>query len=149
GVSNGFFTFYFCHDPHCTGESWYDPKKFDEFDQLYLTSHEITSLRHLKWGLRRLYTDALLYFGNIRQAYRFLRFKEKLAIGEFFRKQLFDPNDMANRGASLRLENIARDDRYLIAEYACKTYEPPDRDTPQLIDFMRDRYRQAKGAGRQ
>jgi hypothetical protein len=148
GVSRGFFQFYFCYDPHPSGESWYDPKNFAEFDPVYLGSKEIVSLRHLKWGLRRLYTDALLYFGNIRQAYRYLRSKGKPTIGDFFREHLFDAKAMTSRGASLRLENIARDDRYLIAEIACKTYEPPDRDTPQLIDFMRDRYRQAMDSGR-
>ena len=87
GVSRGFFEFYFCYDPHANGESWYDPKNFPEFDPTFLISNEIVSLRQLKWGLRRLYTDALLYFGNIRQAYRYLRSKPKETLRTFFQKR--------------------------------------------------------------
>ena len=73
GMSRGFFHFYFQHDPHPDGGSWYDPKALPEFEPRFLSSTELVSLKHLKWGLRRFYMDALLSFGNIRQAYRTLR----------------------------------------------------------------------------
>ena|ERR1700676_5501254 len=79
GVSRGFFDFYFLYDPHADGYSWYDPKKLPEFEERFIGATELLSLNHLKWGLRRLYIDALLSFGNIRQAYRSLRAHDKSA----------------------------------------------------------------------
>jgi hypothetical protein len=48
----------------------------------------------------------------------------------------------------LPLEPIARDDRYLIAEIACKTYDPADETTPILTEFMKERYKQQSAAGK-
>jgi hypothetical protein len=38
GMSRGFFEFYFQHDAHLDGGSWYDPKKLPEFEPRFLTS---------------------------------------------------------------------------------------------------------------
>jgi hypothetical protein len=46
------------------------------------------------------------------------------------------------------LEQIARDDRYLIAEIACKTYDPSDTDLPSLTEFMKERFNQQINAGK-
>ena len=43
------------------------------FDTGWLEGSTIKSIDHLKWGMYRFYVDALLYFGNIRSAYRGLR----------------------------------------------------------------------------
>jgi hypothetical protein len=131
GVSRGFFEFYFLYDPHPDGGSWYDPKKLPDFDERFLIATELLSLKHLRWGLRRLYTDALLQFGNVRQAYRALRTAQgKYDVLARMKRCAFNTKEMTNRGSGLPLEAIARDDRYLIAEVACKTYDPADHSIP-------------------
>jgi hypothetical protein len=117
GVSKGFFDFYFLYDPHADGASWYDPKTLSEFEPRFLKANELLNLNHLKWGLRRFYMDALLSFGNIRQAFRALRVaRDKYEITARMRKCAFDTKNMTARGKGLPLQQIARDDRYLIAE---------------------------------
>jgi hypothetical protein len=149
GVSRGFFDFYFLYDPHPDGCSWYDPKKLPEFEDRFLTATELLSLKHLKWGLRRLYMDALLSFGNIRQAFRSLRTaRDRYDVAAQLKRYAFDTKSMISRGSGLPLEPIARDDRYLIAEIACKTYDPADRSLPALSEFMRTRYREQSEAGK-
>ena len=72
----------------------------------------MASLAHLKWGLYRLYVDALLYFGNIRTAFRSLR---DLAISDletFFRSQRFDTGAVKRRVPPLPLNQIAKDSRF-------------------------------------
>ena len=135
GVSRGFSEFYFSYDPHPDGHSWYDPKKLPEFEERFIGANELLNINHLKWGLRRLYIDALLHFGNIRQAFRTLRTKDKLGIILSLTKQRFNTKDMISRGSGLPLETIAQDDRYLIAEIACKTYDPADTSMPLLIEL--------------
>ena len=72
GVSEGFFEHYWL-----SNESYaYDVSKLEGYDKDWFNKNPkrcILSLDHLKWGLYRLYIDALLYFGNIRSAYRSLR----------------------------------------------------------------------------
>jgi hypothetical protein len=148
GVSRGFFDFYFLHDPHPDGHSWYDPKKLPEFEPRFIGARELLSLNHLKWGLRRLYMDALLYFGNIRQAYRSLRTREIVGIISMLNQRPFEPKKMTSRGSGLPMQTIARDDRYLIAEIACKTYDPADATMPRLTEFMTERYKQHSAAGK-
>jgi Zn-dependent peptidase ImmA (M78 family) len=141
GMSRGFFQFYFFNDPH-PSSSWYDPKKFPDFDRRYLKSSEITGLKHLRWGLYRLYIDGLLYFGNIRQAYRVLSAMSENQLANFFSQRLF-AGPSFNRGNSLPLNEIPEADRYLIAETACKTYQPADPTIPGLISFLTELYRSA------
>ena len=149
GVSKGFFDFYFLYDPHSDGASWYDPKKLPEFEERFLKAHELLSLNHLKWGLRRFYMDALLSFGNIRQAFRSLRTaNEKYDITARMRKCAFDSKHLIERGKGLPLQQIARDDRYLIAEIACKTYDPADTTWPALTEFMKGRLKQQLATGK-
>lgn len=148
GVSRSFFDFYFSYDPHAEGHSWYDPKTLPEFEEQFIGATELVSLAHLKWGLRRLYIDALLSFGNIRQAFRSLRTARQRhdVIARLARP--FDTKAMTSRGSGLPLEAIARDDRYLIAEVACKTYDPADASLPALNEFMRARYKEQSEAGK-
>jgi hypothetical protein len=84
--------------------------------------------------------DALLNFGNIRQAFRTLRSaRDKYELTARL-KSPFNHKAMMLRGSGLPLEPIARDDRYLIAEVACKTYDPADDSLPVLSDFMMARF---------
>jgi hypothetical protein len=148
GISEGFFRFYFLTNPHSQGGYWYNPEKLPGYDPVFLNSSTLQSLRHLKWGLSRLYIDGLLYFGNIRQCYRTLRGLKFEQLATFFRNKAFDPNARTGRNDHLPLTNIAKDDRYLIAETACKTYAPADESMPDLIEFIKGRYTEAVAAGK-
>jgi hypothetical protein len=93
--------------------------------------------------------DALLSFGNIRQAYRTLRtVNRREDIPLYTGRCAFNTSAMQARGSGLPLQQIARDDRYLIAEIARKTYDPADANLPALTDFMRDRFKKQVSAGR-
>jgi hypothetical protein len=148
GASRGFFDFYFIYDPHADGNIWYDPKTFPEFEGRFIGASELLSLNHLKWGLRRLYMDAILSFGNIRQAYRSLRTQDKAGIIARLKERAFNKKEMMGRGSGLPLQSIARDDRYLIAEIACKTYDSADASMPRLAEFMKEGYKQQSTAGK-
>ena len=70
-VGDGFFRYYWLQGPE---QHPYNVREVPGFSKDWLQSEEmITSLAHLKWGLYRLYIDALLYFGNVRTAFRRLR----------------------------------------------------------------------------
>jgi hypothetical protein len=100
GMSREFFDFYFLYDPHAQGYSWYDPTKLPEFDERFIGANELLNLNHLKWGLRRLYMDALLYFGNIRQAYRSLRAQDKSGLVAGLGQPHFNPKEKSWRRKS-------------------------------------------------
>ena len=118
-VSADFFRYYWLSQPD---QHPYNVAELQDFDQKWLQATSIQSLGHLRWGLRRLYTDALLYFGSVRTAYRRLRAFTEKELNAFFAKQRFDTDAIRARGPSLALDSIARDDRYLISEMACKSY---------------------------
>ena len=72
--------------------------------------------------MHRLYTDGLLYFGNVRTAYRKLRPLTAEQLDAFFSSRRFDTETIKARGPALPLVAIPKDDRYLISEMACKSY---------------------------
>jgi hypothetical protein len=100
----------------------YNVSTLPDYDPSWLESDTLVSLAHLRWGLYRLYTDGLLYFGNVRTAYRKLRALTQPELEEFFGGKRFDTDAIRARGPALPLSHIARDDRYLISEMACKSY---------------------------
>lgn len=118
-VSDDFFQYYWLSDP---SRHPYDPKQVPDFDLRWPSATAITSLPHLRWGLQRLYIDGLLYFGNVRTAYRKLRSLTLAELGRFFGKRRFDTQAIKRRGPALPLGTLPRDDRYLISEMACKSY---------------------------
>lgn len=118
-VSDDFFHYYWLSD---SPRHPYDVKRLTDFDQRWLDSNAIASLAHLRWGLYRLYTDGLLYFGNVRTAYRKLRSFTESELNGFFGKRRFDSEAIRARGPALPLTTILKDDRYLISEMACKSY---------------------------
>ena len=70
-VGDGFFRYYWMQAP---AQHPYSVRDVPGFSEDWLQSEGmIASLAHLKWGLYRLYIDALLYFGNVRTAFRRLR----------------------------------------------------------------------------
>jgi len=118
-VSDDFFHYYWLSAPTLHP---YDVKCMPDFDAKWLASNAIASLEHLRWGLYRLFTDGLLYFGNVRTAYRKLRALNGTELATFFGKRRFDTEAIKARGPSLPLSVIPKDDRYLVSEMACKSY---------------------------
>lgn len=145
GVSDAFFSYYWTGDVPTT----YDPKKLSEYEISYKTVEAIISIDHLIWGLRRIYTDALLLCGNVRKYFRSYGQADYKSLTEFVSSVQFDTEAVKRRGPSLPLINIPRDDRYLISEMACKSYgETPKRASDlkaALIDAYSDHVRLGGG----
>ena len=118
-VSDAFFQYYWLIVPPTHP---YDVRSVPGYIDSWKDSHEITSLEHLKWGLYRLYTDALLYFGNVRTAFRSLRDLSLDELQNLFAEKRFDTIAIERRGPPLPLKSIIKDNRYLISEMACKSY---------------------------
>ena len=118
------------------------------FDASWGSQSCIVSLDHLSWGLYRLYTDGLLWFGNVRTAYRKLRTKSFETLEQFFTKRRFDTDALKARGPALDLHSIARDDRYLISEMACKSYGNTPTAESELRNALVTAFRAHKEMGR-
>jgi len=143
-VSDDFFRYYWlaCPDDHP-----YRVAAIPGFQKAWLKSVAITSLDHLRWGLYRLFVDGLLYFGNVRTAYRKLRSMNAESLRQFFSSKCFDTEMFKGRGPALPLEPIARDDRYLISEMACKSYGDQPMTTSDLRDALLEAFRAHMQAG--
>ncbi len=128
-LSEGAFRYYWLSAPGHT----YDVTAIPNYHPSYATVDRILSLDQLSWGLHRLYCDSLLYYGSIRNGYRTIRTRTYDELEEFFASQRFPGDRMVHRGPALPLETINRDDRYLIAEQACKSFEPSDADNDMLL----------------
>lgn len=144
GPSQGFFDYYWMSAPSHT----YDVKQVDNasFQDAWISGTSIVSISHLRWGLYRFYVDALLYFGNIRSAYRKLRELTIDEIHDLFQTKRIDTTSMLSRGPILSIEDISLDNRYLVAEQACKSLELRE-GTSAFEDFMIERYRQRISRG--
>lgn len=144
-VSDGFFQYYWLTKPE--GHP-YPVDTIPGFDRHWLVeANEIISLDHLWWGIYRIYIDGLLFFGNVRTAFRKLRaltFDELLL---FFHKYHFDTTGIKRRGPPLPLQNIAKDDRYLIAEVACKSYGEYPEQKSELHEALVEALKSHLSAG--
>jgi hypothetical protein len=145
GPSFGFFKYYWLSGSELLRVHPHDVTKISGYDTRYEGQENVISLAHLKWGLSRFYIDALLYFGNIRQAYRVLRNKTFDELAQYFSKSRFDTQRLHQRGPYLPMGTIAKDDRYLVAELACKTYDPNSAEP--LENILRQEFRRRKAAG--
>lgn len=145
-VSLGFFEYYWLDT---SPEHPYDVKALPDFDEDWFKPPctRIRSLKHLRWGLYRLYVDGLLFFGDIRNAYRVLRVKSKQDLVEFYKRHRFDTEAMKNRGPALPLMRIPKDNRYLISEMACKSYGENPATVSDLIDALKGAWQQHQKAG--
>src|SRR6266571_2398041 len=106
-VSDDFFRYYWLA---AASDHPYDVKVIPNFQEAWLQSSAITSLAHLKWGLHRLFTDGLLWFGNVRTAYRKLRSMTRDELPAFFARRRFNTQLIKERGPALALTPIAKDD---------------------------------------
>ena len=141
-MSRGFFTYYWLMAPAHP----YDVTALEDFDPVYQEQTAIVSVDHLRWGLVRFYLDALLYFGNIRSAYRFLREMGVEELVAFFAPYRIDTAALASRGPALPLQGIVRDDRYLISEMACKSLAATSGPS-QLGEVLKAAYAARVAAG--
>ena len=143
-VTDGFFKYYWLSVPDMHP---YDVTKLPEYRDNWQELDSIESLDHLSWGLYRLYSDGLIWFGNIRAAYRELRTKDLDYLEKFFSGKRFDTDAIEHRGPALELSAIAKDNRYLISEMACKSYgDSPD--SSDLKDVLLNSYRNLSKNGR-
>lgn len=130
GCSAGFFRYYFLTIPE--RHLYLCSKVMEPLPTI--DERGIASLEQFEWGFRRLYTDALLCFGNIRSAYRKFRSMEYEELVEYFSSKRLPSNQLALRGQVLPFKKIPVDDRYLISEVACKAYSAPSHDGKLLIE---------------
>jgi hypothetical protein len=119
GVSDGFYQYYWLSTPLHP----YEVERIPDFHPSYAEQRTISSVQQLRWGMYRIYVDSLLYFGSIRNGYRFLRNMSFSDLQSFFTSRRYDTDAISKRGPALPMKQIARDDRYLISEMACKTYD--------------------------
>ena len=147
GVSDGFYRYYWLTAPKLHP---YEVVKLPGYSAEVLQGDLIRSHEHLKWGLYRLYVDALLFYGDVRIAFNKLRALSSAELDQFFQSKRFDDDAMARRGPAISLRNIAKDNRYLISEMACKSYAPPAEGQSNLKSFLMQAFEahSAKGGGR-
>lgn len=144
-VGDGFFRYYWLQTPE---QHPYSVREVPGFSEDWLRSEAmIASLAHLNWGLYRLYIDALLYFGNVRTAFRKLRDLSIPEIADFFSCERFDTEAIKRRGPSLPLKPIAKDSRYLISEMACKSYGDSAGTDGDLRTVLLEAYEAHAAAG--
>jgi len=144
GITYGFFKYYWLTAP---SEHPYPVKKLADYDSKYLDKEKIVSLQHLRWGLRRIYTDSLFYYGNITNGFSRLNIKNEKELNVYFENKNFPTNKIKIRGKPLEFEFIPFNDRHLISEMACKTYEAMPESTQDLKQYLIDNYTEAKKSG--
>ena len=122
GMSDGFYSYYFLDIPE---NHPYPVERVFGFGPYRPPEgvREIKSLQQFQWGVRRFIMDAMLYWGNLRQAYRELRVFTRDVIADQFAFKRMDESRMITRGSVIQPDHIPQDHRYLITEMACKTYE--------------------------
>jgi hypothetical protein len=129
GISKGFFDFYFC----------YKPTKYPyNIDCIYhgtnIDNKMIMTLHQLEYGFKRFMIDALLFWGDFRNAHRELRNKTFQELEELFESKCFDSQYLKARGIVLPFKNIDHDDRYLISEMAETAYGSDGKNGISFIE---------------
>jgi hypothetical protein len=145
-VSAGFFRYYWLSEPRHP----YDVAHIPEHHATYKSVAQILSIGQLYWGLYRCYVDSLLYFGSVRDGYRALRGLSYEDLEAFFGERRYDSDALLHRGAALPLESISQDDRYLIAEQACKSFDAPEGHEAELLSVLKGAWAEhlEQGGGR-
>lgn len=143
-ITDGFFQYYWNTAPL---KHPYSVSAIIGFQAAWIDSSVITSLAHFKWGFYRLFIDGLLWFGNVQEAFRSLRDMSFTELTSFFEEKRFNTELMKERGSALGLYNIAKDDRYLISEMACKSYGDKASTPGELKDALMLSFRNYKENG--
>jgi hypothetical protein len=142
-VSDAFFRYYWLDKP----DHPYDLDSIPGYQSIWSEQKMIISLEHFKWGIHRIYSDCLLYFGNIRRGFRALRSKNFREIRDSFVQRRFDTAAIRKRGAALHLHMIEKDDRYLISEMACKSYGQSPHGASDLKNALIEAWREHQNGG--
>jgi hypothetical protein len=144
-VSEGFFRYYWLKT---TALHPYPVERLPGFESSWLDDNAtIKSLGHLKWGLYRLFVDALLFFGNVRTAFRKLRDLAYEEIEDWFALQRFDTEAIRRRGPALALSSIPKDNRYLISEMACKSFGAIELEDGDMKKALVEAYKISAASG--
>ncbi len=144
-VSDDFFHYYWLESPITHP---YAVDQLHDFDCRWTSgTTAILSLSHLKWGLYRLFVDALLYFGNVRTAFRTLRTLTREDLDAFFQPKRFNTEAIKRRGSVLPLHVIAQDNRYLVSEQACKSFGDSSESEGVMRQALRQAYEQHREKG--
>lgn len=144
GVTDGFLRYYFLSFP--TKHSYPVDRHWD--GSSLISEVGIASLPQLNFGLRRFFTDALLYWGNIRSAYRELRIKTYEEIETLFLSKCYETEHMTRRSKVLPFHQIPVDDRYLISEIAYKAYSREAMESVTLLERTLVKEYQKSGGGK-
>lgn len=142
-VSEGFFKYYWNSETPCL----YEVSALPWYHDSYAKAEQILSLDQLRWGLYRLYSDCLLFYGTIQNGFRELRTKDFDTLARLNYIRRHDTERMVRRGPALSLGDIAKDDRYLIAEQACKSFDPPDGEERDLLMVLKGAWHEHVEAG--
>ncbi|MHB1049318.1 MAG: hypothetical protein ACYC09_04490 [Bacteroidota bacterium] len=145
GFTFGFFKYYWLAKPE---KHPYKVDLLDDYEKEFIGKQEIISLKHLRWGLTRVYIDALLFYGNISNGFKHISVKKYETIEKYFEGKCFPIETITARGHSLKFIDIPKEDRYLISEMACKTYEAPSESESDLKQFLIENYTEAIKQGR-
>ncbi len=125
----------------------YPAQTLSPFNPDWVAGDTIKSLQHLEWGLRQLYSDSLMWWGNIREGYRQLRQMSGTQLKSFFAVRRYDTDAIRRRGPSIPLEVIPKDNRYLISEMACKSYGATPRSEGELERALLKAFEAHEAAG--
>ena len=136
-VSQALFSYYWLTVP--AGHP-YDVRGIPCFNENSAASDNINSLDQLFWGLYRFYVDALLFFGNVRTAYKELTAYERDELNSYFQRHRYDTVGLAQRGDPISPVAIAKDNRYLISEMACKSFDAPHVPDGELATALMKLY---------
>ena len=143
-ISDVLFRYYWLSAPELHP---YDVAKIPCFEDRFIGLPHIISLDHLYWGLYRFYVDALLYFGNIRTAFQSLRNLSESELRHFHEKHRIDNEALKHRGKPIGLAEIAKDNRYLISEMVCKSFDDSQIPGGELGEALVNQYREHIHAG--
>lgn len=145
-MSEGFFRYYWETVPP-PGAHPYDVRKIPGYRSTDAAG-VISSIDQLYWGLYRFYVDCLLFHGTMRIGYRQMRAMAHDELAAYFKKRCVDHGALTARGAALPLSLIPKDERYLISEMACKSFEPrPEVASTDMLDHLRQEYEAARAQG--
>lgn len=141
GMSEGFYRYYFLGPRTATQSPPYSRHPYRvqlvsgviEYEPRAESVH-IGSFQQFAWGIRRFIYDAMLWWGNFRQAYEDLCLLDERAIADLFAAKRVDTERLIRRGAVAGPEDIAYDLRYLTSEIASHSLEGRSRpeEIPQI-----------------
>lgn len=132
-ISDDFFKYYWLSKPTV---------HFYEIEDIVIpNSHTINSIEQLKWGLKRIFIDTIYAFGNIQLGFNRISRMTSDELNNLYTKFVINTDQISNRGNTLHFNDIAKEDRYLISEMACKTFaniESPDGLEKKLIASFKE-----------